>query len=86
MISPFWSRLAKDRSTDEYIKSVIRYEEDPDDPYNKAAAAYYGVKKVKVRVPLNHPYAKKDKKSKRLQIMRPIRNLFKLFFPGKFRI
>ena len=86
MISPFWSRLAKDRSTDEYIKSVIRYEEDPDDPYNKAAAAYYGVKKVKVRVPLNHPYAKKDKKSKRLQIMRPIRNFFKLFFPGKSRI
>lgn len=77
MISPFWSRLAGDRTIDEYIKGIIRFEENPEDPYNMAAAAYYGVNALKVKVPEDHPYKRKDIAGIREQVLMPVKNFFK---------
>ena len=77
MISPFWLRLAGDRTIDEHTKAIIRYEENPDDPYNKAAAAYYGAASVTVSADKDHPYNRKDRKSRRIQICRPVSSFFK---------
>lgn len=75
MISPFWLRIAGDRTIDEYIKWYIGYDEDPDCPYNRSVAAYYGAGEVICRTPEDHPYDKKDRESLREQILRPIRSL-----------
>ena len=45
-VSAFWSAIAGDRAIDRETHEIGRYEENPEDPYNKAAAAYYGVGKV----------------------------------------
>ena len=80
MISPFYLKIAGDRTIDEYIKWYIGYEENPDGPYNRSAAAYYGVKEVVAYEPENHPYKKKDKASLKEQILRPLRSFIKRFF------
>lgn len=72
MLSPFWCRLAGDRTIDEYIKRIIRYEEHEEDPYNKASAAYYGVEALQVYVPENHPYQRKDPAAIKEQIRQPV--------------
>ena len=77
MISPFWSRLAGDRTIDEYIKGIIRFEENHNDPYNMAAAAYYGVNALKVKVPKEHPYKRTDKTGIRKQVYIPVKNFFR---------
>lgn len=76
MISPFWLKIAGDRTIDEYIKWYIGYDEAPDCPYNRSAAAYYGAGEVIVQTPKEHPYEKKDSASVREQIMGPVRSLF----------
>ena len=72
MLSPFWCHLAGDRTIDEYIKRIIRYEEHEEDPYNKASAAYYGVEALQVYVPENHPYQRKDPAAIKEQILQPV--------------
>ena len=79
MISPFYSRIAGDRTIDEYIKWYIGYEEEPDGPYNASAAAYYGAKEVVAYEPESHPYTKSDKTSLKEQITRPLRSFVQRF-------
>ena len=74
MLSPFWARLAGDRALDEYIKRIVRFEEYEGDPYNMAAAAYYGAEAVQVYVPENHPYSRKDPQALKDQIIMPVRS------------
>ena len=76
MLSPFWTRIAGDRGLDEYIKKIIRFEEYEGDPYNMAAAAYYGVEALQAYVPEDHPYSRKDRKARINQIMMPVRSFF----------
>lgn len=77
MLSPFWARLAGDRGLDEYIKKIIRFEEYEGDPYNMAAAAYYGVEALQVYVPEDHPYTRKDPQALKDQILMPVRSFFR---------
>ena len=77
MISPFWSRLAGDRTIDEYIKGIVCFEEDPGDPYNMAAAAFHGVGALRAEIPEGHPYTRKDKAAVREQILMPVRNFWR---------
>ena len=76
MLSPFWTRLAGDRGLDEYIKKIIRFEEYEGDPYNMAAAAYYGAEAFQVYVPEDHPYGRKDSQARKDQIMMPVHSFF----------
>ena len=76
MLSPFWVRIAGDRGLDEYIKKIIRFEEYEGDPYNMAAAAYYGVESLQVYVPEDHPYTRKDPQAMKDQIVMPVRSFF----------
>lgn len=84
MISPFWLKIAGDRTIDEYIKWYIGYDEDPDCPYNRSVAAYYGAGEVICETPADHPYDKKDKESLREQVLRPVRSLMEFIriLPG----
>ena len=77
MLSPFWARLAGDRGLDEYIKKIIRFEEYEGDPYNMAAAAYYGVEALRAYVPEDHPYSRKDPQALKDQIMMPVCSFFR---------
>ena len=77
MLSPFWARLAGDRGLDEYIKKIIRFEEYEGDPYNMAAAAYYGVETLQAYVPDDHPYSRKDPQALKDQIMIPVCSFFR---------
>ena len=77
MISPFYLRIASDRTIDEYIKSIVRYEENSADPYNKAAAAYYGANSLTVRTDTDHPYNRTDRESLKKQITTPLKNLIR---------
>ena len=72
MLSPFWLSFAGDRTLDEQIKKICRFEEYEGDPYNMAAAAYYGVDALQVYVPEDHPYSRKDPQAKKDQIMMPV--------------
>ena len=74
MLSPFWACLAGDRGLDEEIKKIIRFEEYEGDPYNMAAAAYYGVEALQVYVPEDHPYSRKDPEAIKDQILMPVRS------------
>ena len=75
MLSPFWLKLAGDRSIDEHTYKIISFEEYEGDPYNMAAAAYYGAGSISAFEPAGHPYRKKDPRSKKIQILRPVRSL-----------
>ncbi|MBO5574268.1 MAG: hypothetical protein J5947_08505 [Clostridium sp.] len=77
MLSPFWTKLAGDRTIDEYIKDIIRFEEDPEDCYNKAAAAYYGADAMKSEIPKAHPYLRKDREALKAQVREPVRNFLR---------
>ena len=74
MLSPFWTRLAGDRGLDEYIKKIIRFEEYEGDPYNMAAAAYYGVEAIQAYVPEDHPYSQKGPQARKDRILMPVRS------------
>lgn len=76
MLSPFWLRLAGDRALDEHTKKIIRFEEYEGDPYNMAAAAYYGVEAFQVYVPEDHPYGRRDPQALKDQILMPVRSFF----------
>ena len=84
LISPFYLRIAGDRTIDEYIKWYIDYEDYPDGPYNRSAAAYYGAGEVVAYEPWDHPYKKKDKASLMEQILRPLRSLIRRFITGGY--
>ncbi|MBQ2641840.1 MAG: hypothetical protein IJG15_07585 [Lachnospiraceae bacterium] len=83
MLSPFWARLAGDRGLDEEIKKIIRFEEYEGDPYNTAAAAYYGVEALQVYVPEDHPYSRKDPEAIKDQILMPVRSFCKMLPFGR---
>ena len=76
MLSPFWVRIAGDRGLDEYIKKIIRFEEYEGDPYNMAAAAYYGVEAIQAYVPEDHPYSRNDPQARKDRILIPVRSFF----------
>ena len=77
MISPFWTRLAKDRGIDEATYKIIGFDTYEGDPYNTGAAAYYGAEAVRAYEPKDHPYTKKDPRSKKIQILRPVQSFLK---------
>ena len=56
VISPFWSAIAGDRAIDRVTHEIGQYQEDAGDPYNMAAAAYYGVGSVRATSGDEHPY------------------------------
>lgn len=66
--------LASDRSiTDDVSMGVCL--DNPEDPYNKAAAAYYGVKEIYCGPYEEHVYFKKDLRSVVYGIVQPVKNL-----------
>ena len=50
--------------------------DNTEDPYNMAAAAYYGVESLQVYVPEDHPYTRKDPQAMKDQIVMPVRSFF----------
>ena len=84
MLSPFWTRLAGDRGIDEQINKITGFDEFEGDPYNTAAAAYYGVGSIKAYKPSDHPYTKKDARSRREQFLRPVRSFLKRLKIGRY--
>ena len=79
VVSEFWSSIAGDRAVDKVVHIVGRYEENADDPYNKAAAAYFGVKKLKTTSGEEHPYNQKGKDGLKAQIVLPVKRFMMLF-------
>ena len=84
MLSPFWTRLAGDRGIDEQINKITGFDEFEGDPYNTAAAAYYGVGSIKAYKPSGHPYTKNDARSRREQFLRSVRSFLKRLKLGKY--
>lgn len=84
MLSPFWIRLAGDRGIDEQTNKIAGFDEFEGDPYNTAAAAYYGVGGIRAYKPSGHPYTKKDARSRREQFLRPVRSFLKRLKIGRY--
>lgn len=86
MISPFWTRFAKDRGIDNDTYKIIGFDTYEGDPYNTGAAAYYGAEGIRAYIPKDHPYLKRDMRSKKIQILRPVQSFLKRLrsmLPGK---
>ena len=75
MGSPFYERLAGDSSFTWDITMGIGFDR-ADDPYNKAAATYYGAKGIVSEDIDEHVYEETDLTSRLFSITNPIRSLF----------
>ncbi len=74
-VSDFWSHLAGDRSLKDDLLQATWLDANPDDPYNKAVAAYYGTGPFSVESADRHPYRKKGKKARIYRIVKPCKSL-----------
>ncbi len=74
-VSDFWSQLAGDRSLKDDLLQATWLDANPDDPYNKAVAAYYGTGPFSVESVDRHPYRKKGKKARIYRIVKPCKSL-----------
>ncbi|MBR1524216.1 MAG: hypothetical protein IJ641_07160 [Lachnospiraceae bacterium] len=73
-LPPLYEKLAGDRSiTDDVLMGVCL--DNPDDPYNMAAAAYYGVPKIYCGSNANHKYNRRDINSIIFGVINPVRSL-----------
>lgn len=72
-IPPVYSFLAGDRSINwDVVMGVCL--DNADDPYNEAAAAYYGSGKIYTDSDTDHIYEKKDFKSRLYGIINPLKS------------
>lgn len=74
-VSDFWSLFAGDRSLKDDLLQATWLDANPDDPYNKAVAAYYGTGPFSVESADRHPYRKKGKKARIYRIVKPCKSL-----------
>lgn len=86
MPPPFYSFLAGDRSIDEY--NCMGLGGESYDPYNKATAAYYGVRDYTVDYELDHPYEEKGMKGIIRQLIQPAQHFVRrikevIYNPGE---
>lgn len=75
MVSPFYERIASDRSITWDVSMGVCLD-NADDPYNKAAAAYYGVNRLYCDPLEDYVYDGKDKASRRFRVINPLKSLF----------
>jgi len=78
VVPPVWSAIAGDRAIDREIHEIGRLEENTEDPYNKAVAAYYGVGAVKTTDGREHPYNREE--SLMAQLYMPLKNILNRVF------
>jgi len=76
-VSGFWSRLAGDRSLKDDLLQATWLDANPEDPYNKAVAAYYGTGRIRVEPVEDHPYRGEGKEALRYSVVKPCRSLIK---------
>lgn len=87
-VSDFWSRLAGDRSLKADLLQATWLDPNPEDPYNKAVAAYYGTGAISVLPVSKHPYEAEGREAFIYKIHKPIKSLIrsmKMLF-GEVRI
>ena len=77
VVPPVWSAIAGDRAIDKETHEIGRFEENIEDPYNKAAAAYYGVGAVKTTDGSEHSYNRN--KTLMAQLYMPLKNILRYF-------
>ena len=59
------------------LDKIIGFDTYEGDPYNTGAAAYYGAEGIRAYIPKDHPYLKRDMRSKKIQILRPVQSFLK---------
>ena len=70
-VSDFWSYLAGDRSLKDDLLQATWLDRNPQDPYNKAVAAYYGTGSFSVEPVERHPYRQKGREALINRIKKP---------------
>jgi hypothetical protein len=76
-VSDFWSYLAGDRSLKDDMLQATWLDANPEDPYNKAVAAYYGTGAIKAEPVEDHPYRGEGREAARYRIVKPCRSFVK---------
>ena len=76
-LSSFYSFLAGNRAVTWDVLAGLGFE-NTDDPYNKAAAAYYGVKNITSRRYEDHRYCGNDRKVLLYQLIDPLKSLVRV--------
>lgn len=76
-VSAFWSFFAGDRSLKDDLLQATWLDKNPEDPYNKAVAAYYGTESFSVEDVSAHPYRQKGKKALIYSIINPLKSFLK---------
>ena len=74
-LAPLYTALSSDRSITYDVCMGICFD-NADDPYNMAAAAYYGAKKICCKA-TEHPYEKKGFRNLLYQIVTPVKSLIR---------
>ena len=84
-LSAFYSFLAGDRSVTYDVLMGLGFQ-DPKDPYNKAAAAYYGIKEFEYEPYGTHKYYQKGKDAMKSRLLEPLKSfahVMKKLFTGQ---
>lgn len=76
-VSAFWSKLAGDRSLKDDLLQATWLDANPEDPYNKAVAAYYGTASFSAELVEEHPYRAEGREALRYSIISPLKSLIK---------